>query len=468
MPRSRHSRMPLDAAFRSDSDVPARRPRLIVSKRHSGQAQEKDVNVATDGGGPDFAHRRVRATLRLIGGDDAPLCGAVASVEQVTHTFQFGNIGFDFVGLANGETEPAQDGSTRRASPSLVPRLVEPFFDLFNAVTLPFYWRDFEPERGDPDTTRLLRAAQWFRDRGCTVKGHPLVWHTLAPRWLLDLTPWEVEEALKGRISREVTSFADVIATWDAINEAVIMPVFEKEANAISALAQRLGRVGMVRLAFETARAANPTATLILNDFDMSEHYERLIQACLDDGIAIDGIGLQSHMHQGYWGEAKTQAVLERFARFGLPLHMSETSLVSGQLMPPEIIDLNDYGVAEWPSTREGEERQADEVVRHYTTLVGHPAVRSITYWGLSDNGSWLGAPSGLVRVDGTPKPAFHALRRLVKGEWWLPATTVTTDDEGRIEVDAFAGRFLVRVGDDEAIVDLGTPGTVERDVAIG
>lgn len=426
------------------------------------------MNVAADGAGPDYAHRRVRATLRLVGGDGAPLRGAVASVEQVRHAFQFGNIGFDFIALANGEAEPARHSSTRRASPSLVPRLVDPFFDLFNAVTLPFYWRDFEPEPGNPDTTRLLRAAEWFRDRGCTVKGHPLVWHTLAPRWLLDLTPADVEVAVRGRITREVTGFADVIRTWDAINEAVIMPVFEKEANAISPLAQRLGRVGMVRLAFETARAANPKATLILNDFDMSVEYERLIQACLDEGISIDGIGLQSHMHQGYWGEAKTQSVLERFARFGLPLHMSETSLVSGRIMPPEIIDLNDYRVDEWPSTPEGEERQADEVVRHYTTLVRDPAVRSITYWGLTDNGSWLGAPSGLVRLDGTPKPAFHALRRLVKGEWWLPATTVTTDDEGRLEIEAFAGQYRVRVGDNDAIVELDEPGSVERDVAIG
>jgi len=69
-------------------------------------------------------------------------------------------------------------------------------------------------------------------------------------------------------------------------------------------------------------------------------------------------------MHQGYWGETKTLAVLERFSRFGLPLHMSETTLLSGNLMPPEIEDLNDYQVPEWKSTPEGEERQADEVVR--------------------------------------------------------------------------------------------------------
>ena len=30
-------------------------------------------------------------------------------------------------------------------------------------------------------------------------------------------------------------------------------------------------------------------------------------------------------MHQGYWGEEKTLDVLERFARFGLPIHFTET-----------------------------------------------------------------------------------------------------------------------------------------------
>ncbi len=425
------------------------------------------MNVAMGGAGPEYRHRTVRADLKLVGRDGEPLRGAPVTVEQARHAFGFGNIGFDFIGLANDDAAPSGPTSSGGASPDLMPRLVEAFFDLFNAVTLPFYWRNFEPRRGQPDSTRLMRAARWFIDHGCTVKGHPLVWHTLAPGWLLDLPPVDVEPAVRARIAREVAAFAGVIGTWDAINEAVIMPVFVKEANAITLLSQRLGRVGTVRLAFDTAREANPGATLILNDFDMTAAYEHLIEACLEAGISIDGLGLQSHMHQGYWGEAKTLEVLERFSRFGLPLHMSETTLLSGNLMPPEIEDLNDYQVPEWPSTPEGEERQADEIVRHYTTLLRHPAVQSATYWGLTDDGSWLGAPSGLVRADGTLKPAYHALRRLIKGEWWLPSMTVISDAEGRIAVEGFAGEYRVQVGEGQALVALNEPGVVERQVAI-
>ncbi|MFC4070208.1 endo-1,4-beta-xylanase [Actinoplanes subglobosus] len=358
-----------------------------------------------------------------------PLADRDVVVEQRAHAFGFGNIGFDFV----GDDRPA--------------RLAELWFDVFNTATLPFYWSDFEPERGSPHTDRLRRAAQWFAGRGARVKGHPLVWHTLAPAWLGDLPVGEVEAAVRDRIKREVSGFAGVVDSWDAINEVVIMPVFANEPrpNGITRLARERGRIATVRLAFEEARAADPSATLLLNDFDMSTAYECLIEGVLEAGIRVDALGLQSHMHQGYWGEERTRAVLDRFARYGLPLHMTETTLVSGDLMPPEFDDLNDFQPPSWPSTPEGEARQAEEIERHYRTLLAHPSVQAVTYWGLTDEGAWLGAPAGLVRADGTPKPAYETLRGLVKGEWWLPPTTVRTDQAGRVVVHGFLGDYEVR-----------------------
>jgi len=226
------------------------------------------------------------------------------------------------------------------------------------------------------------------------------------------------------------------------------LPVFTAEDNAVTRLARSKGRIEMVRMAFEEARAANPNGRFVLNDFDLSEDYERLIDMSLEAGVDIDAIGVQTHMHQGFRGEDEITAILDRFGRFGLPIQMTETTLVSGHLMPPEIVDLNDYQIPSWPSTPDGEQRQADEMVRHYRTVFAHPATQSVTYWGLSDAGSWLGAPSGLVRADGTPKPAYHALHDLIKKQWWLPPTTVRTDDAGRLVIDAVAGWFSLTRAD--------------------
>jgi len=389
-----------------------------------------------------LAHRVGEARVRVLGADGRPLADTALVVAQQSHAFSFGNIGFDFVGLANGHPRP---GDTELAALWL---------DLFNTATLPFYWRNFEPTPGDPRTPALQATARWFADHGARLKGHPLVWHTLAPQWLLGAEPAEVERVLRGRIQREVSDFAGLIDTWDAINELVIMPVFTAEDNAITPLARQNGRLAMARLAFDEARSANPDATLLLNDFDLSEDYEALIEELLGAGLQIDAIGLQTHMHQGFRGEDNLGDILERFSRFGLPLHFTETSLVSGELMPEHIVDLNDYVVDSWPSTAEGEARQADELVRHYRMLVTHPAVAAINYWGITDADAWLGAPIGLVRADGSPKPSYAALHELIKGQWWVSPTRVVTDADGCFVLRGFLGGYRVQQAEGHLIAD--------------
>jgi GH35 family endo-1,4-beta-xylanase len=202
-----------------------------------------------------------------------------------------------------------------------------------------------------------------------------------------------------------------------------------------------MGRIHTIKAMFEATRATNPAATLLLNDFDVSDAYDILVEGCLEAGIQIDVIGIQSHMHQGYWGVEKTLKVLEHFARFNLPIHFTESTLVSGQLMPPEIVDLNDYQVEVWPTTPEGEERQAREATQHYTTLFAHPLVEGITWWDMSDGG-WLNAPAGLLRKDGSGKPAYEELLKLVKGEWWIGPTRLMTDKDGKLKFDGFLGDY--------------------------
>jgi endo-1,4-beta-xylanase len=393
-----------------------------------------------------YPHRASEATLTVLGPDGAPLSDAPVVVEQVRHAFGFGNIGFDLLPLVGGPEPAAARGVEAFGSGSSIPLEVlgEAWLELFTVATLPFYWGRYEPLEGEPDADRLERTARWFADHDVRVKGHPLVWHTLTPRWLDGRPLDEVEALLRRRVGATVSRFAGLIDHWDAINEAVILPVFSNGDNRVTDLARARGRIPMVRLAFEEARAANPGATLLINDFDLSSAYECLIEGVLEAGIRIDAIGLQTHMHKGYRGEEWTLAMLDRFARYGLPLHLTETTLVSGHLMPAEIDDLNDYRIGSWPSTPEGEARQADEIVRHYRTLVGHPAVEFVNYWGLTDDGAWLGAPVGLLRADGSRKPSYDALHGLIKGEWWLAPTEARTDADGRIEVAGFLGDYRV------------------------
>ncbi len=126
--------------------------------------------------------------------------------------------------------------------------------------------------------------------------------------------------------------------------------------------------------------------------------------------------------------------------------------------MPPEIVDLNDWQVDEWPSTPEGEARQLEEVITHYKTLLAHPAVEAITWWDMTD-GHWLKAPSGLLRADELTKPAYDELLRLIKGEWWLAPTRLTTDANGRIAFNGWLGDYEVALDGQAAAFSLDQRG---------
>ena len=378
-------------------------------------------------------HRKGSVRLVLGAKDGSVKAGREVKVRMRRHEFLFGCTEFSAHGLANGELEGKEK--------ELVEERFRHFFEIFNATTLPFYWGRFEPVQGRPDTVRTRRTAEWFKERGLTLKGHPLCWHTVCAPWLLDMSNQNILTTQINRIRREVNDFAGLVDMWDVINEVVIMPFFDKYDNAITRICRQLGRIRLVREVFGAAKKANPNATLLLNDFWTDEAYDILIDGCLEAGIPIDVIGIQSHMHQGYWGVEKTQEILERYGRFRLPIHFTENTLVSGAIMPKHIVDLNDYQVEEWPSTSEGLERQAREVETHYTTLFENDLVDSITWWGFNDGG-WLKAPSGLVGTDSKPKPAYDALFDLVRRKWWTPDQTLVTDADGAIQVSGFRGTY--------------------------
>ncbi len=292
---------------------------------------------------------------------------------------------------------------------------VDKWLDVFNYGTLPFYWGGYEPREGEIQFESRMETAKFLKEHGVTVKGHPLCWHTVCADWLMQYDNKTILDKQLARIDRDVSAFKGVIDYWDVINEVVIMPEFDKYDNAITRICKQYGRVNLVKEVFAAAKTANPDATLLINDFNLSDKYAKLIDECLEAGVPISAIGLQTHQHQGYMVQARVEEVLARFEKFGLPLHFTENTLVSGQIMPADIVDLNDYQVEDWPTTPEGEARQAAEVDEMFHILLSHPSVEAITQWDFGD-GAWLGAPSGCIRKDGSTKPSYDVLKK-IRGE---------------------------------------------------
>ncbi len=381
-----------------------------------------------------LSHRKAAVKIRLIREDGTPLSGCPVTVKQLSHQFLFGCGAFDSMGYqfakSKNDDQKAEFFQTR----------LEKWLKLFNFGTLPFYWAGYEHVQGQPQEAVTKAAAKWLKERGVTVKGHPLCWHSACANWLMQYSNEEIFRLQLERIRREVSAYKGIIDIWDVINEVVIMPNFNKYDNAITRICRDMGRFKLAKAVFEEAKACNPNAVLLINDFNTSVAYEILLEGLLDAGVPIGAIGIQSHQHQGFWGPEKLHEVLERFSRFGLPIHFTENTLISGDLMPAHLEDLNDFQVDSWPSTPEGEERQAKELTEMYTILFEHPLVKAITTWDFTD-GAWLHAPSGLLREDNTEKPSYHALYKLFHEDWSTNAT-VQTDENGILSLEGFKGTY--------------------------
>jgi hypothetical protein len=122
--------------------------------------------------------------------------------------------------------------------------------------------------------------------------------------------------------------------------------------------------------------------------------------------------------------------VCDTFAKFRVPIHFTETTLVSGPRAENQ----------RWAATTpEGEAAQAEYVPKFYTMLFAHSAVEALTWWDFADEGAWQGAAAGWLRKDMSPKPVYERLSALIKGDWWTKAES-RTNLAGEVGIRAFYG----------------------------
>jgi GH35 family endo-1,4-beta-xylanase len=362
-------------------------------------------------------HRQGNGVITVRDANGKPIPGVKVKVEQLRHDFLFGSNFFMFGRYKESELEETY----RRR-----------FAALLNYATLGFYWGAYEPQRGRPNYDYTDKVIEWCRAHGITCKGHPLAWDHPAssPKWLADDYA-EVQRLSTERVRDIVARFKDRIDFWDVVNEPTDLKRFK---TTMSNWALKLDTVPYVRLHLDVARKANAQATLLVNDYRVDSAFYKILDALRADGrLLFDAVGIQSHMHNGVWPLRKVWEVCDRFARLGLPIHFTETTVVSGPRLGPG----ENWGL----STPELEEKQADRVAKFYTSVFAHPATRALTWWDFSDAGAWQSAAAGFLRKDMSEKPVYERLHALLKREWWTN-TEGRTDTGGEFTTRAFFGAY--------------------------
>ncbi|MBP7639048.1 MAG: endo-1,4-beta-xylanase, partial [Kiritimatiellae bacterium] len=132
-------------------------------------------------------------------------------------------------------------------------------------------------------------------------------------------------------------------------------------------------------------------------------------------------IGMPVNTPQQIWD------TMDTLAKAGLPLHLSEITITSPN---------NDA---------RGQQIQAVLTRNLYRTWFSVGPMMGITWWNVVDDCGAPGEPSvsGLFSRDMAPKPAFHAMNKLINDEW-KTRLTLKAGADGKVAFRGFKGTYRV------------------------
>ena len=397
-----------------------RLPRNILNLDYAGRAADAPWRVEAAKKIDEIRKGDLTVSVRDSKGQPVP--GASVRIGQTRHSFEFGTA------LAANLFDPAKPSAD-------FDRYLELLKANFNRVTIENHLKPWVPLSEKGDATRQLAEASlaFTQANNIPTFGHVLVWPNFDPHYprefreLYRNDPEGLRTALRDSVRTRAERYHGQLNGWDVINE----PYGNRQFMDI------LGDAEMLEW-FKIAAKATPGTPLYINETCMfkrggigeaeRQNFERVLKILQDGGAPVHGIGEQAHL-----GIANTMtpgeitASLDRFARFGLPIHISELDV--------DIADTSDPEQLAW---------QRDMFRDALTLFFAHPSVNAITQWGFWEGAHWK-KKAALWDKNWNLRAHGQAYRDLVFKDWWTD-TTLPTDDKGTARTRGFLGEYKVTV----------------------
>ena len=282
------------------------------------------------------------------------------------------------------------------------------------------------------------RFVEFARANNLEVVGHCLVWakDDRTDKWMTreDGKPVSRETLLRRietHIETVVGRYADVATMWDVVNEAV---ADSGDGLLRDSVYSRTTGIDFIVTAFKAARAKDPDALLIYNDYndhkpDKRKKVIELLTQLKQKGAPVDAYGMQGHFELGDEVFPQLRETFDALRKLGIKVVVSELDI---DVVPrsrwwaddgkhrDELAKYDPYkgGLPDEVARQQAEQYAAlFRLFDEYSNLI-----ERVSFWNLHDGESWLN-DFPWKRVNHPllfdrnlkPKPAFDAVYATLK-----------------------------------------------------
>jgi endo-1,4-beta-xylanase len=266
-------------------------------------------------------------------------------------------------------------------------------------------WDTTEPSNGSYNFGPGDQIVSFAQSHGMRVRGHNLVWHSQLPSWVSSLPLNQVQPVMESHITTEASHYKGKVYSWDVVNE----PFNDDGTYRQDVFYNAMGS-GYIADALRTAHAADPSAQLYLNDYNIegenakSNAMYSLVQSLLAQGVPINGVGFESHFIVGQV-PSSLLANMQRFAALGVNVAITE---------------LDDRTTV--PASSAALSQQATDFATVVNDCLQVSRCAGVSQWGVGDADSWIpGAFPGygaatMFDQNYQPKPAYNSVVTVLGG----------------------------------------------------
>jgi endo-1,4-beta-xylanase len=280
-------------------------------------------------------------------------------------------------------------------------------FQHFNSITAEnaMKWERIHPEPAvyNFDTSDMFVAIG--QKNNMFIVGHCLLWHQQTPDWVFtdslgkDLNREALLKRLRDHITTIATRYKGKINGYDVVNEALNEDGTMRKSKWYEIIGE-----DYIQKAFEFVKAADPSAELYYNDYNIEnpakrEGAIRIIKNLQAKGIKVDGVGIQGHWILNSVQFSNIDSSLSQFGRLGVKIHITELDMnvlpLPDNFSGAEITDnfelqvkLNPYANGLPDSIQL---RFTNQFVELFKIFRKHKDIlKRVTFWGITDKTSWL------------------------------------------------------------------------------